>query len=146
MITALTWVPKGAARVKPVRFELSQEEYARIKLLAKAEEDIEKDNKDTEVVDEDEVEQTEALITGDEMNEEEEEDTTVLPPELRMDEYDDDSEHEDNDDDENFAVSSSSDINCQCCTKLYNHETVCYHHSQSKKKLERIDIEEGRRK
>lgn len=46
MITALTWVPKGAARLKPVRFELSQDEYARIKLLAKAEEDAEKKAQD----------------------------------------------------------------------------------------------------
>jgi hypothetical protein len=35
MITSLTWVPKGAARSRPVRFELSKEEYARIKNLAK---------------------------------------------------------------------------------------------------------------
>ena len=108
MITALTWVPKGAARVKPVRFELSQEEYARIKLLAKAEEEIETENKDAEALEDDDAEPSDTLMIEDENNEEEE-DTTVLPPELRMDEYDDDSEHEDNDnDDENFAVSCSS--------------------------------------
>ena len=35
MISALTWVPKGAPRAKPVRFELSPEEIARIENLAK---------------------------------------------------------------------------------------------------------------
>ena len=38
MITALTWVPRGAARERPVRFELSEEEYGRIKHLAALEE------------------------------------------------------------------------------------------------------------
>jgi hypothetical protein len=39
MISCLSWVPKGAAREKPVRFELSADEYSRIQLLAKAEQD-----------------------------------------------------------------------------------------------------------
>ncbi len=34
MISALTWVPRGAPRAKPVRFELSAEEIARIENLA----------------------------------------------------------------------------------------------------------------
>ena len=105
MITALTWVPKGAARVKPVRFELSQEEYARIKLLAKAEEETEKETEESAKTDDGEI-STELALGGDEVMNEDEEDMTELPPELRMDEYDDDSEHEDNDGDaENFAVS-----------------------------------------
>jgi hypothetical protein len=112
MITALTWVPKGAARVKPVRFELSQDEYARIKLLAKAEEESEKLAEQGDVGEGDEPEHAASGLTftdGDaEMNEE---DTTELPPELRMDEYDDDSEHEDNDEEENnFAVSPDYDL------------------------------------
>lgn len=35
MITSVTWVPKGASRSRPVRFELSKEEYQRIKNLAR---------------------------------------------------------------------------------------------------------------
>ena len=107
MITALTWVPKGAARVKPVRFELSQEEYARIKLLAKAEEETEKEAERADVGEGDEPEHTAAGLTfTNDVTMNEDEDMTELPPELRMDEYDDDSEHEDNDEDnDNFAVS-----------------------------------------
>lgn len=106
MITALTWVPKGAARAKPVRFELSQEEYARVKSLAKVEEQIEKEAADNDVGDGDEPEHTASGSTFAGDVEMDEDDKTELPPELRMDEYDDDSEHEDNeDDDNNFAVS-----------------------------------------
>jgi periodic tryptophan protein 1 len=108
MITALTWVPKGAARVKPVRFELSQEEYARIKMLAKAEEDIEKEAEKADVGEGDEPEHSASGLSfsGDVKMNEDEEDMTELPPELRMDEYDDDSEHEDNDEEnDDFAVS-----------------------------------------
>lgn len=106
MITALTWVPKGAARVKPVRFELNQEEYARIKLLAKAEEDIEKEAEKADVGEGDEPEHSASGLTFEGEKMEEEEDMTELPPELRMDEYDDDSEHEDNDEEnDDFAVS-----------------------------------------
>jgi hypothetical protein len=35
MISALAWIPKGASRSKPVRFELSEEEVQRIETLAK---------------------------------------------------------------------------------------------------------------
>lgn len=107
MITALTWVPKGAARVKPVRFELSPEEYARIKLLAKAEEETEKEVEGSIEIDGDDAEGSGELnLNAGEMMNEDEEDMTELPPELRMDEYDDDSEHDDNDDEaDNFAVS-----------------------------------------
>ena len=31
MITSLAWIPKGVPRRIPVRFELSQEEYSKIK-------------------------------------------------------------------------------------------------------------------
>lgn len=108
MITALTWVPKGAARVKPVRFELSQEEYARIKSLAKVEEQMEKEENDNDVGDGDEPEHEASgatFVADAEMNVDDD-DKTELPPELRMDEYDDDSDHEEIDDeDNNFAVS-----------------------------------------
>lgn len=35
MISALAWIPKGASRSKPIRFELSQEEVERIEKLAR---------------------------------------------------------------------------------------------------------------
>lgn len=35
MITSLTWIPKGAARTRPVRFELSAAELTRVRALAK---------------------------------------------------------------------------------------------------------------
>lgn len=37
MITSLTWIPKGAARTRPVRFELSAAELSRVRALAKYE-------------------------------------------------------------------------------------------------------------
>lgn len=39
LITSLSWIPKGAARKHPVRFELSPHEYLRIKRKAKEEEE-----------------------------------------------------------------------------------------------------------
>lgn len=35
MISALTWIPRGAARAHPVRFELSADEVKRIETIAK---------------------------------------------------------------------------------------------------------------
>jgi len=35
MITTLTWVPRGAARSIPVRYEIGPEEYAQMKLVIK---------------------------------------------------------------------------------------------------------------
>jgi len=48
MITALTWIPRGAARERPVRFELSEEEYSRIRHLAALEEAGERDQKEAD--------------------------------------------------------------------------------------------------
>lgn len=108
MITALTWVPRGAARLKPVRFELSQEEYSRIKSLAKVEEQIEKEANENDVGEGDDPDfvPSGATFRDDVQISEENDEEVELPAELRMDEYDDDSEHEDNEDeDNNFAVS-----------------------------------------
>ena len=111
MITALTWVPRGAARLKPVRFELSQEEYSRIKSLAKIEEQIEKEANENDVGEGDDpdfVPSGSTFLDEAKINEDND-DEVELPAELRMDEYDDDSEHEDNEDEENnFAVSQLS--------------------------------------
>ena len=37
MITSLAWIPQGMARRQPVRFELSQDEYRRIKQMQRYE-------------------------------------------------------------------------------------------------------------
>lgn len=111
MITALTWVPRGAARLKPVRFELSQEEYSRIKSLAKVEEQIEKEANENDVGEGDDPDfvPSGATFRDDVQISKEKDEEVELPAELRMDEYDDDSEHEDNEDEENnFAVSPLS--------------------------------------
>eukprot|EP01034_Spumella_vulgaris_P024537 gene24537-30895_t len=87
MITALAWVPKGAARSRPVRFELSSDEYARIKALADQEEIKEKENEKEHV-------QKGKTFTAEESEEVDEgvekDNFDDLPAELRMDEYDDD--------------------------------------------------------
>ena len=130
MITALTWVPRGAARLKPVRFELSQEEYSRIKSLAKVEEQIEKEANENDIGEGDDPDfvpsgstfRDDAIVT-------EESDDVELPAELRMDEYDDDSEHEDNEDEENnFAVSQ--------LLILQLPEASCYENAESSHRLE----------
>jgi periodic tryptophan protein 1 len=117
MISALAWIPKGASRSKPVRFELSEEEVHRIENLAKYailfdlfnfkiffrdEEEIEKDQQEEfqEEISSDEEEGTDTREQNDNFE--------GLPAELRMDEYDDeddikdilelDNEADDNDD------------------------------------------------
>ena len=83
MITALTWIPRGAARERPVRFELSEEEYSRIKHLAALEEAGERDQKEEDrgIFDDSE---------DDDVDEVTEEDgaASALPAEYKMDEYD----------------------------------------------------------
>ena len=44
MISSLTWIPRGAARSHPVKFELSPEELENIKKLAEKERIIEYNN------------------------------------------------------------------------------------------------------
>lgn len=103
MITALTWIPRGAARQKPVRYELSPEEYSRIKNMAEAEQ---------AATDDEHAGENEALRSTASVDDEGE-----LPAELRMDEYDDEvvdggsvlmGQHSDDnavdDDDEQLAV------------------------------------------
>ena len=98
MITSLAWIPKGAARARPVRFELSSSELKRVKQLAKVEEKtLVKDNIDIESdIDNNKVEEEDSI----DENIEDEED---LPPELRMNEYDDDEDSDDEMDDNKFV-------------------------------------------
>jgi periodic tryptophan protein 1 len=77
IIPCLTWVPKGAARERPVRYELSRDEYAKVKELeskATAREKV-------------------SLKTGKAGGDDD------LPAEFRMDEYDDDDYNDDMDED-----------------------------------------------
>mmetsp|Transcript_116431 Transcript_116431/g.228448 ORF Transcript_116431/g.228448 Transcript_116431/m.228448 type:complete len:557 (+) Transcript_116431:33-1703(+) len=86
MITSLTWVPKGAARAKPVRFELSSAELSRVKSLAKAEQ--EQENIDSKREFDAESGDDEPVDAENEPDAEADADDTELPPELRMNEYD----------------------------------------------------------
>ena len=131
MLSSLAWVPRGVPRQFPVRFEINQEEYSRIKALAKcvltcsfwltrtiiiyiytnqfcyraekASADAkESNNNDAEPL---EGQEAEAEAVGD----------TELPDELKMDEYDDDDvyndledNNDDDDEDEEFEVYSLS--------------------------------------
>lgn len=118
MITSVAWIPRGVARSRPVRFELSPEEYQRIKHLATAEQGAQQGAEEEED-DDDAIERN--YIAEEHLRDEdndidaadggvtEEVDISDLPKELRMDEYDDDEEEgdedqgidEDDDDDEN---------------------------------------------
>ena len=91
MITSLAWIPRGAARQRPIRFELNAEEYERVKSLAKEELKAKKDagEADDEGVEDDDHEQE-----GNDI----EVDTSDLPPELNMDNYDDDESEEEGED------------------------------------------------
>jgi periodic tryptophan protein 1 len=106
MITALAWIPKGAAREKPVRFELSNEEYSRIRKLATVEEDTT-------------IQPSEANgFEGGEDNEDKEVDISELPAELRMDDYDNEddevmerkNELDDEDETDEFSMIEQGDI------------------------------------
>jgi periodic tryptophan protein 1 len=72
MIPALCWIPRGAARERPVKFEISAEEMARVRGLASDEAEIEK-------------EMEEGAATAE---------FADLPPGLNMDKYDDSSDDE----------------------------------------------------
>jgi periodic tryptophan protein 1 len=77
IIPCLTWVPKGAARERPVRYELSRDEYAKVKELESKATTREKVSLKT------------GKVGGDD----------DLPAEFRMDEYDDDDYNDDVDED-----------------------------------------------
>ena len=85
MITALAWVPRGAARERPVRFELSEEEYSRIQNLAAIEQQGQDEAEEVRrrVLDSD-------SDSGDDAasNAEEREEGAPLPDVYKMDDYD----------------------------------------------------------
>ncbi len=107
MITSLAWVPKGAARARPLRYEISPEEYKRVKAVAKLEQGelAEEDADDAEDADDDDDDDGE---DGDENGVDRARaaavDTSLLPAEFNMDKYDlDDDEGEMEDDNGDFA-------------------------------------------
>jgi periodic tryptophan protein 1 len=103
MITSVAWIPRGVARARPVRFEISPEEYQRIKTLAEEEQEAAVEAEAGEIENN--------YIAEEHLNDEDEEqdqgnvDLNELPKELRMDEYDDDEESDaDGDDDDDGGV------------------------------------------
>lgn len=121
MITSVSWIPKGVARSRPVKFELSAEEYQRIKSLAEEEQERQQENLKAAAssfanyIAEEHQEEGEEEERG-----EEDVDISDLPSELNMDKYDDDDEdneenddeyndEDDNDDDNGFAVLPEGD-------------------------------------
>ena len=82
MITSLTWIPRGAARARPVRFELSPEELERIKFLAT------KEKKEQELEENEHCASGATFAAG--ADDDFDVDTSDLPAALRMDEYDND--------------------------------------------------------
>ncbi len=86
MITALAWVPRGAARERPVRFELSEEEYDRIRHLASLEEagEVDADEARKGILDSD----SDSDAGGSNAEEQELGNDDDLPAEYNMDDYD----------------------------------------------------------
>jgi periodic tryptophan protein 1 len=104
MITSVTWIPRGVARSRPVRFELSPEEYQRIKLLAKEQGAHQQPDED-DAIERNYIAEEHLNDQDIETNEGGDVDISDLPKELRMDEYDDDDEDDnadigDDDDDD----------------------------------------------
>lgn len=81
MIPALTWVPRGASKARPARYEIGPEEFELIKKLAAEEKRRSKNKSTLDGLDE------EHEATG-ETFKNEIQDNPELPPELKMDEYD----------------------------------------------------------
>jgi periodic tryptophan protein 1 len=79
MISALTWIPRGAAREHPIRYELSEEEMKMMMKNYKSNDDVEDDAASGT---ESDIEEQAALPV----------DINDLPKELNMDKYDDDSD------------------------------------------------------
>ena len=81
MISSLAWVPRGAARARPVKYELSAQEYERVKALAAAEEAGREADRASEEGDDDEGEEDGAG-----------EGAVELPAEYDMEHYDSEDE------------------------------------------------------
>jgi periodic tryptophan protein 1 len=103
MITSMQWIPCGAARARPVRFELTQEDYDRVKSLAA------KEKADAKAEDEEEYQGN--GIVEEQEDEHEDVDISDLPPELKMEDYDEDEVDDDYDNDSEDAFDVMTDGN-----------------------------------
>lgn len=92
MITSLSWIPKGAARSVPVRYELSAMEIKKLKKMTLSSVNKDEDNNDDNNADEgiDQGRSTDNYKITDTVGEDDDD----LPPELRMNDYDDDEDEE----------------------------------------------------
>lgn len=115
MISALSWIPRGANRAKPIRFELSAEDVGRIEELAKIEEEDE--NGDMESSDDEGHESQEEIETlPADAPHSRNLDDYGLPAELNMDNYDDEEDERDifevdnEEDDEDESNGAAGDV------------------------------------
>jgi len=110
MITSLSWIPKGAARSVPVRYELSAMEIQKLKkmtLSSASKADDDDDDNDGVIGD---VSNSKGDANG--------EDDKELPPELRMNDYDNDEDdeflneelHADEDDDDHLNIMEEDQV------------------------------------
>lgn len=88
MIPALCWIPRGAARERPVKFEISADEMARVRRLAGEEAAIEREMEEEEEGDDTGAVASAAARAGSS-------EFADLPPGLRMDKYDDSDDDDD---------------------------------------------------
>ena len=84
MITSLSWIPRGAARQRPIRYELTPEEYQRVRSLAKNEDDLNNEN------DSNSMHRTDVAIEEEDFDDNGDGDVDIsdLPDELHMEDYD----------------------------------------------------------
>ena len=106
MISALAWVPRGASREYPIRYELSEDEVKMVLKANKDDKEQQKDDDDDDIDNEDDIEQQGAII-----------DISTLPSELNMEGYDNDDVMEsesvdgmDEDGNEAYAANESENI------------------------------------
>lgn len=84
MIPALTWIPRGASKARPARYEIGPDEYELIKKLAAEEKKRSTNNVENDGVDEDHQATGETFKVRNDGDESDPE----LPAELKMGEYD----------------------------------------------------------
>ena len=92
MITSLSWIPKGAARSVPVRYELSAMEIKKLKKMTLSSVNKNEDYNDDDGADEG-VDQGRSSDNNNNTDNNGDDDDD-LPPELRMNDYDDDEDEE----------------------------------------------------
>jgi hypothetical protein len=97
MITSLSWIPRGAARAHPVRFEFSAEEIERVKRLAAMEAKLEQQEREDEDAEDGDFVPSGSTFRDQSLDIEQQDDNEDsvhidLPPELKMDTYDDEEE------------------------------------------------------